>query len=679
MTVVIFGIDVLSGGSPFSRNPRYALVVLEDEQVLERFPEINFFQLSKLISLYKPAILATDNVFELSSDIEGLRKFVSSVPSNLRLIQVTGAPPKQRGLQELAVEYGLPSPKRLNPLEEAEACARLAGKNAGAEVKLLEDETRITVTRNVSLGPGGSSQSRYRRSVHTSILRVTNSIKRVLERSGLDFDLFREKSDFGLDKGEFVVYAPRVKLAGLVRPFRGGSIRVSILPVYKEKIDFLSHYPTSLRDIQVGRKDHERRLIVGLDPGATCGIALLSFKGEVLHLKSQKGLSRGDLTRLLTDFGEAVIIATDVRPLPEFVKKFSATLRLVVFIPEYSLSVSEKQELAGEFSSKSGMEVRNLHERDALAAAAKAYRHYKNKFEQIEVFVSENPSMVAVDEVKTLVVRGYPIVKAFKALAKKSEISPPVEVTETKRLLTSEETQAPVKQLRAKVFDQSMLIEKLRGEIENLQRALTELGASRESLEKELSRKRSKEEMEIKKEREWFNLRRGVNNLQKQLQAKDVEIQGYLQRLELLKRVNLMKVREELLLLKPIDSFTTEGIDIASKLYNIKNGDAILLIDGRGGGASTALNLVNLGVRIVVSATPISHQAEETFIRGEVPVIPSGALELSWIEGLPYVDPSILRMVLKESIRSSGEEEAVQDLSKLVDEYKRDRSAVLQE
>jgi len=104
MTVVIFGIDVLSGGSPFSRNPRYALVVLEDEQILERFPEINFFQLSKLISLYKPAILATDNVFELSSDIEGLRKFISSIPSNLRLIQVTGAPPKQRGLQELAVE-----------------------------------------------------------------------------------------------------------------------------------------------------------------------------------------------------------------------------------------------------------------------------------------------------------------------------------------------------------------------------------------------------------------------------------------------------------------------------------------------------------------------------------------------------------------------------------------------
>jgi len=102
------------------------------------------------------------------------------------------------------------------------------------------------------------------------------------------------------------------------------------------------------------------------------------------------------------------------------------------------------------------------------------------------------------------------------------------------------------------------------------------------------------------------------------------------------------------------------------------------LIDGRGGGASTALNLINRGVRIVVSATSISHQAEEAFSRGKVPVIPTKALELSWIEGLPYVDSSILRGVLKESIKKSGEEEAVQDLSKLVDEYKRDRSAVLQ-
>ena len=675
MTGIIFGVDILPGSSPFSKNPRYALVVLEGEAVLDRFPDATFYQLSRLIHQRRPTIVALDNVFELAPDLDALRRFVSSLPPQTLLVQVTGSPQKSRSLQEVAAEYGLASPRRFDALEEALASARLAGLNAGVEVKVLEDETRVLVTRNVSLGPGGSSQGRYRRSVHTSILRVTNSIRKALSGSNLDFDLFKEKSDFGLDKSEFVVYAPRIKLSGIVKPFRGGSIRVIIQPVYKDKIEFASRR-TSPDTVMRGPKIDEKKLIVGLDPGITCGLAVLSLKGDVLHLRSQKGLTRGDLTRIVAGLGVPIIVAADVRPEPEFVKKFASSLDAFLFIPEYSLQVLEKQELAQEFSAKSRVDVKNAHERDALAAAAKAFRHYKNKFEQIEAYASDNHLSLPLDEVKALVVRGRPLTDAFEAVSKRiQDIPKPLTVEETvaKPSLSPEETQPLINQLRSKTSDQGRQIENLREEIELLQRKLRDSEAIREAAEKELARKKSIEELEIKKEREYSALRREIENLRRQLQSKDIEIQAYIGRLEILRRLNLQNAREEMVLLKPIDSFTTNGIEVASKLYNIKEGDNVILIDASGGGASTADNLAKVGVNLVVSSTPMSHQAEETFQRYNIPVVKSDQLKLSWVEGLPYAEVSRLKKALKESLEKKKEEEAISDLSKLIGEYKRER------
>jgi len=60
-----------------------------------------------------------------------------------------------------------------------------------------------------------------------------------------------------------------------------------------------------------------------------------------------------------------------------------------------------------------------------------------------------------------------------------------------------------------------------------------------------------------------------------------------------LQRLRELESKGELILLKPIDRFTAEGLERASKLYEIKPGDYVLLLDATGGGATTARKLAS--------------------------------------------------------------------------------------
>lgn len=215
----IFGIDIYSHyklDSPKAR--RYALTILEDEVIVEQYKDISWSHILRLIRIRKPTFLAVDNVYELVQDINSLRNLFSNLPSETRIIQVTGFQGAAGTLQEATSRQGLTPPSRTSPIEESEACARMAEKGVGADVKVLENETKILVCRNVGLGPGGSSQSRYRRRIHSSILNITKKIEEALTRTGLDYDLFPEKSDFGLERACFYVYASRSSLHGLIKP-----------------------------------------------------------------------------------------------------------------------------------------------------------------------------------------------------------------------------------------------------------------------------------------------------------------------------------------------------------------------------------------------------------------------------------------------------------------------------
>ena len=73
-----------------------------------------------------------------------------------------------------------------------------------------------------------------------------------------------------------------------------------------------------------------------------------------------------------------LILASDRTPLPRTIKKVSAAFGCKVYSPREALSKREKEELTKSYRSL------NNHERDALAAALKAYNFFSHKLRQIK-------------------------------------------------------------------------------------------------------------------------------------------------------------------------------------------------------------------------------------------------------------------------------------------------------
>jgi predicted RNase H-like nuclease (RuvC/YqgF family) len=156
---------------------------------------------------------------------------------------------------------------------------------------------------------------------------------------------------------------------------------------------------------------HVRRkyTIVGIDPGTTVGLAIMDLNGEPLEVFSAKNYSISDVVAWIISRGRPLIVASDVTPTPATVRKIARLFASPFRDLDGPLSTDEKIALTkGE-----GYEYRNKHERDALAACVNAFRHYKNKFVQVQ---KKTPEGVNVEEVKALVVKGASISAAINRL-----------------------------------------------------------------------------------------------------------------------------------------------------------------------------------------------------------------------------------------------------------------------
>lgn len=669
----IFGLDILPMESPSAKfAPRYALVIMQNGLVVKRFEEVSKPYLINLIQEHKPDLLAVDNVYELEKDWDCLKSFASILPIETSIVQVTGTPDNPLTLQEMAARYKLKLPPRLSPLDEATTSARLAELGAGCLVQFFEEETKILVTRNVSLGPGGSSQSRYRRRIHSSILNITRKIEDRLRGMNFDYDLSIVRSEFGLKRGEFTVYAPRTSLYGVVKPRRGSYTKVEVRPVFREHVEFLP------------RKEHERgqrlkfnplkKLIVGVDPGTTCGLAVLTLDSTPIHVESRRGLTRGDITRILTKLGKPVIIAADVTPAPSFVEELAKGLNAVLFTPSSDLETMEKRDVAQIHAQQFNVNLKKSHEVDALFAAVKAFQHYKNKFEQVEKRVIEAGVCVPVDDVKELVVRGHSIQRAIEELTPRpgTEAEKPEIVELERRKAREERVEREVKSLRKKVLLQKSQIEHFKKLNLDLQLQVKELKAEIARLLDRLEKMKGNIDLKIMREKRYQILRRDVEGLRKRLGESQLEIQRYKGELEESKRYRELESRREVTFLKPIETFTKSGLDRAFKFYNIKMGDAVFLLNASGGGASTSDKLAKKGVRVVVVGTPMASQAEEKLREHGIPVIPSKALEIKWVEGYPYAKTSEVEKVISEAAESE-KARAIDGLTEMVEEYRKER------
>lgn len=604
LNALIFGVDVQSGDVRGDA-PSYAVVAFDGE----RFDRdvVSRRKLLRLVERERPAIVATDNMYELAADKNALVGFLRNLPDGTRLVQVTGAE-RPESLSRVSSRHGVPYGKK--PMKEAEAAARLAAQNVGYEVSAFTNTTRVKVSRGRSTGKGGWSEDRYTRKIHGAVRHRAREIERSLDDAGLDYEAEVTEKYGGYANATFLVKAKREDVP--VSATRSGDVRVEIEPVRRDGIEF---HPLAKR------RDH---VVVGIDPGTTTGVAIADLDGGVLDVHSTRTADTAEVIEWIIERGRPVIVAADVTPMPETVEKFRRSFDAAGWEPSADLPVDEKQHR----TRNEGYD--NDHERDAMAAALFAADAHADQFDRI---AGKVPPGIEVGEVTARVVAGEESVESVVADLTEGPEEDEEPTEHTPRELSPEEKR--IKRLESRV-------ERLDSHVEELEATIEEKDAEIADYEERLSEARREERRKARERREVNRLERENERLERELAEQEERTEELDDKLERLKDLwkldhsNFTDVAEgrDLVAVKPVEKFTKGAIESAHEDFGIAAGDVVLLRDASGAGRSTAERLVEFSPRVVLKHGGLSEVAEEVLFEAEIPVGPADEVQIQEIDEL---------------------------------------------
>ena len=665
--VFIIGFDILPSHSASSKKaPKFACVITRDDIVLNEYPEISRGALLKLVREVSPKWFCTDNIFEIVPDTKSLFHLVDRIPTETRIVQVTGVPPRQTPLKILAKRHGLISRGKPNPLESARIAAQLASRGVGYSLECFSEQTEIKVTRGRKPGRGGQSANRFRRRVHSQIQQMTRFIESQMKEAEIEYDLDIRASDFGYASARLVSYAPLPTIRSLVEAKRGGDFNIIISPVRK-RVEFLSLEPRPvLSDLK------PKYFILGIDPGTTAAYCLLTLDGKIRALRSKKGLTRADIIREVYEQGIPAIIASDVPQVPHFVEKIASTVNTTIFTPNKPIPVSSKQELAREYSSE--MKIRNAHERDALTAAVYAYKSLLPKFQQIDRMIRDEQLSIDRNYLKALVIKGSSINEALAKI--ESEELEPIESIPEQPVAEEESlTQERYDSLKTK-NEQLDSENRLLGEkIEDLQRTVEYLKFRESELSDSLEIVTQENHWKIKRDREVEKTKSTLKKAQRETTSLRKQVDTLDKHLERLKGVKRLEMRGDMLAVKVIPQFTRESIEEFIKKVGLKSGDVVLFEDASGGGPQTAGILIDREIRAVVVDTPLSHLPHDELIKALIPVVDAKQVELQRVDEFAFISRGKFNQHLQtfiQAVREQARQKGEEQLVDLVERYRRE-------
>ncbi|QDA30471.1 DUF460 domain-containing protein [Thermococcus indicus] len=652
--ILILGIDVIS------ENPKRFAVVSWFNGRLERKGEFTLYRLIRFIQSKRPDIVAMDSVTELGDD---LRKFLRALPSGTKLVQVTGRPGEQRSLQSLAKEHGIRAFDRFDPYEEAKLSALLASKGVGYEVLAFEDEVIIKVTRGRSHGKGGWSQDRYRKRVHNLVRDKVREIEDRLRRADIPFDLETEEKDYGLARGEFRVYASREELAGLIKPTRGGDVEVRIQPVERAELGF-----APLKGEEAIRE--RMSIIVGIDPGITVGIAAIDLDGNIVALHSERNMPVGEVFRFISEVGHPVIVATDVSPAPGFVEKIARSFKANLFVPRESLRVQDKNELLRDL----GITVEDDHQRDALAAAYKAYLRLKPKLEHIDAKLREAGLIKKSDEVKALVIQGYNLGEAMQRVTLRERPREEEKPGEARR-------QGPdVEHYLRRIRELERRIEFLERENRELKGIIREQRKTIGRLERKLVDYDEEIRRKVLRERELEAKVKRIETLERQLREAKAVIERLSRDLVQVKRMNVVELRGSAVPLKVMEVLSWRELERIEREVGLRRGDVLFVINPAGAGRAIAGELVEKGIKALITEKPLPEPVREVLREAHVPFFTGEELDVKRVDEFAVVERETLERAidgLLEKWKAEDEEREVERMLRLVEEYRLERKKEL--
>ncbi len=649
------GVDIIS------RDPRtYAIVIVsrEGNKILPVLKESGSrLKLLKLIKNYSPVYMGIDSTEEFSkNDLERLSKYVS-------IVQVTGKFDDFTALPVIAKRFKINiNPK--NPFDEAYALSVLPLEGVGYKLKLYEDETEILVSSGRSLGRGGYSQGRYQRRTFALIKYKVREIEKILKDEGFNFDVDVIEREGGFSKGVFRVYSNFENIS--VKSSRG-DIRIDVRPLKKS---FIEYEPVEKKVETSNIKD--KYIIVGVDPGTTVGLSALDLEGNILAIISKRSFSMSDVKEEIRNYGYPLIFASDVNPPSGFIEKLSTSFDSILYLPQLSIPVKEKNELTKELS------VTNAHERDSLSAAIKAYINYKNKFVQIKSKIPEELSGYS-SRIIGDVLRGMSIKEAIDKLREeltkkedeiKIEQRPPEEVVieQLKIIDNYKEKQNTLK----KDF------EKLEAESTVLKRKLEEKESTIISLERKLIDVLDQQKKEALKDNVIKSKNFEIASLRKSLDLLKAKVNSLTEENKRLKELKPLMESEDITIGKVLTVFSVEGIRHLVKNMDLMEGDVVYLKDPTGGGAEAAKLLSDIKIKAILFTGKLSHQAQEEFVEGEIPLIDSKDIKMEVIAKFVLLDKEKFELVYKrekELLLAFKKAKESNKLLKIIEDYKEQRKS----
>ncbi|MFB6123940.1 MAG: DUF460 domain-containing protein [Haloferacaceae archaeon] len=634
---LVFGVDIQSGDVRGDA-PSYAVVAFDGEQ-FDR-DVVSFRKLRRLVERETPAILATDNVYELAADKDALVGFLRWLPDGTKLVQVTGAE-RPESLSRVASRHGVPYGK--DPMEEAEAAARLAAANVGHEVSAFGDTTTVKVSRGRSTGKGGWSQDRYTRRIHGNVKAEARDVAATLDDAGLDYDREVTEKYGGYANAVFTVEAPPTDIP--VSEHRSGDVRVEMERERRDGIEF---------EPLVKRRDP---VFVGIDPGTTTAAAVVALDGEVLDVHSTRTADTADVVEWLVDRGRPIVVAADVEPMPETVEKFRRSFDAAGWTPASDLPVDEKLHRTRDVAYDDD------HERDALAAALFAFDAHEDQLARISRKV---PPTFDRDEVVARVVAGEESVEAVLRDLDTDESEADESTDHDPRELTDEEKR--IRELETRV-------ERLESHAEDLKETIREKDERIEEYEAELSEARREERREARERREVSRLERENGRLERErdeARERVEELESKLDRLKALWKLdhsNFADVSEgrNLVPVKVVEQFTTDAIERADEQYGLVEGDVVYLRDASGAGRSTAELLAAKSPRVVLRDGNLSDVADAVLFDREIPVAPADDVTMQEVDELAVARESDVEAAIADW-ESRAEEREREQKSEMVDQ-----------
>jgi len=671
---VIMGIDLAPSAQHMQE---YALVVINERgAIIDRREGVDWGTVSRLLKRYKVDTIAVDNVFEIGESISEIKKRLGKIIDKIRLIEVTRVGDHYVKLAELAFREGVLNERvpHLSPLQAAEASALLALKGVGtAIIEPSAIRAVILISRGRSLGPGGMSQGRYNRFQRSAIKQVTSLILDELKKHVDDSDVecYVQRSKFGLERSVIVLNATPSRVKKLLRPFRdlikksGVNLKIMArIPAFDEKQAGFDH-------------QEEKPIIVGLDPGIITGVAILDLHGNLLFVNSGLALDKMSIIRTITKFGNPVVIASDVRRVPAVVEKIASVLGCAVYAPPRDLSVEEKRRIVQDNVANFKDVVKNSHQRDAVAAALKAYFNFKNKFMQLEARAKElNLSRPQIEKAKALIVKGFTIKEALERVM--FDDRPDKSPTTAQAEPEIQRLRSELSRLREKVEEQSRAIRDLEESRLNLLKQLKEREAKIEELEEALIKaslksSRTSQDDEIVKRRLEASAKT-ISELKARVEVMERD-------LEELKRLVRELAKGNVVIVKEVRSITKRSVEEAMKYEVLGEGEIALVQDPTSSNVEGIELLIKMRPEaIITKVDKMPKDVLEIIKENCIPVIDLGEVKVERASDFLYVPSTIKELIKsrKEQLLAERDRSLKEKLKDMLRKYREERARELE-